>query len=356
MAGTGMQYLCTVLLILAVLPCKEVCAAGMKTVSTTGTESSSGDSWASEDEEFLPEELWELEDWQMEEAVGEILEGWKNVETIKDPPVEMSYREDTAVFTYTLPNQSSFQSNVPNGMMTEGPVTFLPMKNTYLVATRNGMMEEEAEDGIYAKPGEYRFKMMVFPEGYQGRDMNYYQVQFEFQILPEMVSDITLYSPPEGFYITGVVYDGEEKMPENPGWEFLHKDGAYTVRMLDQETGRISCEASFIRDTTAPFLIFTPEIAADRMREPVMFGVSEPGVRLQAFYNGTEGILASNIISAEGRYSFYISDSAGNTRYYKLNMESQANGPGWKTVILTIIGAAGVIGYLIYQRRHMRFL
>lgn len=331
MAGTGLRYLCTALLILAVLPCKMV--------------------YGAEEEDFLPED-----DWQLEEAASEMLEGIKNAETIKNPPLERTYQEDEAVFTYTLPNHSSFRASVPGGMMTEGPVTFLPMKNAYIVATRNGMMAEEAEDGIYAKPGEYKFKMMVFPEGYQGRDMNYYQVQFEFQILPEAVSDITLYSPPEGFYIAGITYNGKEKEPENPEWEFLHRDGAYTVRMLDHETGKIACEASFVRDTTAPFLTFTPEIEAEKMREPVMFRVSEPEARLQAFYNGTEGILASNVISAEGRYSFYISDSAGNTRCYKLNMEGQAKKPGWKTVILTIIGAAGVIGYLIYQRRHMRFL
>lgn len=335
MAGKGMRYLCTALLILAILPC--------------------GTSYATE-EALFPEEAWELEDWKLEEAVNDMLEGVKNAKTIYNSPMKRTYQEDAAIFTYILPNQSSFQASVPNGMMAEGPVTFLPMKNAYIVVTRNGMMEEEAEDGSYVKPGDYKFKMMVFPEGYQGRDMNYYQVQFEFRILPEVVSDITLYSPPEGFYITGVTYDGKEQTPENPEGEFLYRDGAYTVQMLDQDTGRISCESSFIRDTTAPFLFFMPEIEADRMREPIMFTVSEPGARLQAFYNGTEGVLASNVISAEGRYSFYISDSAGNTRYYKLNMEGQAKGPGWRTVILTIIGAAGMISYLIYQRRHMRFL
>lgn len=340
MAGTGMKYLCTLLLTLAILPCETIYAT---------------------EEVFLPEEAWELEDWELEdgnleEAAIEMLEGVKNAKTIYNPPMERTYQESTAMFTYILPNQSSFQTSVPNAMMAEGPVTFLPMKNAYIVVTRNGMMEKEAEDGSYTKPGDYKFKMTVFPEGYRGQDMNYYQVQFAFRILSEVVSDITLYSPPEGFYITEVTYDGKKRAPENPEWEFLYRDGDYTVRMLDQETGRISCESSFVRDTTAPFLIFTPEIEADRMREPVMLTASEPGVRLQAFYNGAEGVLASNVISAEGRYSFYISDSAGNTRYYKLNMEGQAKGPDWRTVILTIIGAAGLIGYLIYQRRHMRFL
>lgn len=338
MNGVKMRYLCTALLLLAVLGANTVYAA------------EAGKSGVLETEE------WELDDGQWEEAARELFEGMQNAETVKNPALERTYREDTGLFTYTLPNRSAFQASVPKGMMTEGPVTFLPMKNAYIVATRNGMMEENSEGGSYTKPGEYKFQMMVFPEGYQGKDMNYYQVSFEFQILPETVSDITLYSPPEGFYITGVIHEGAEAAPENPEWEFLHRDGEYTVRMLDVETGTIPCEASFMRDTTAPFLTFTPETEADRMREPVMISLSEPGAGLQAFYNGREGILASNLINAGGLYTFYVSDSAGNTRYYKLNMEERAKGPERKTVILTIIGAAGVIGCLIYQRRHMRFL
>lgn len=356
MAGVGMRYLCTALLLLTVLPGHTVYAAEAGKTGAPETEAASEDFPDFEDEDFLKEEDWELEDEQWEEAASALFEGIQNAKTIINPVLERTYQEDTGIFTYTLPNQSSFKASVPKGMAAEGPVTFLPMKNAYIVATRNGMMEENSEGGSYTKPGDYKFKMMVFPEGYQGKDMNYYQVSFEFQILPDIVTDITLYSPPEGFYITNVIHEGIEAAPENPKWEFIHRDGDYTVQMVDSETGRIRCEAAFTRDTTAPFMIFTPELETERMKEPVMISISEPGARLQAFYNGTEGILVSNVISAEGRYAFYVSDSAGNTRYYNLNMEGQAKPPERRTVILTIIGAAGVIGYLIYQRRHMRFL
>lgn len=355
MTGVRMRYLCTALLFLTILAGNTVYAAEAGKAGVWETEEGSETFLDFEASDFLPEE-WEADEGQWDEAARELFEGLQNAETIQDPVLKRTYQKDTGIFTYTLPNQSSFQSSVPKGMMTEGAVTFLPMKNAYIVATRNGMMEENSEGGIYTKPGEYKFQMMVFPEGYQGIDLNYYRVTFEFQILPETVSDLTLYSPPEGFYIAGVIHEGAEAKPESPEWQFIHRDGDYTVRMLDFETGTIPCEASFTRDTTAPFMTFKPEIETERMKEPVMISINEPGARLQAFYNGREGILASNVISAEGRYTFYVSDSAGNTRYYKLSMEGRAKMPEPKTVILTIIGASGVIGYLIYQRRHMRFL
>ena len=343
MTGVGKRYLYTVLIILLFLPCKNAYAA-------------EAESLPSEDEAFFLEEKWGLESLPSDESVGDLLERLKNAKTIENPRLERTYQEGDRRFTYTLPNQMNFRASVPDGAMTDGPVTFLPMKSAYVTVTRNGMMEKVSEDGVYTSPGNYVFSMMVFPEEYQGTDMNSYRVPFEFQILPDVVSSLTLYVPPEGFYITGITFDGEDRAPENPEWEFIHRDGSYTVRMLDQETGTIPCEASFTRDTTAPFLFITPEQETDVVKEPIMISVSEPGASIQAFYNGSEGVLVSNVISTEGRYEFYVSDAAGNSRYYILRMKGRVKGPERKTIILTIIGVAGVLGFLIYQRRHMRFL
>lgn len=309
-----------------------------------------------EEDDILKQEEWGAEDWEIEASAGELMETLKNSETIYSPQLEKSYHSESGMFTYMLPNESSFSASVPDGMMTNGPVTFLPMDNAYIVVTRNGMMAETAPDGVYILPGDYKFKILVFPGDLLSGNLNYYQVRFEFQILADVDSALNFYSAPEGFYITSITCDNEEIKPENPKWEFLRRDGAYTIQMLDEETESIFCEVSFIRDTTAPFLLFTPEVEQETMNEPVMITVSEPRSNLQAFYNGTEGVLASNIISREGVYEFYVSDAAGNKRYYRLKMEGRSEGPRLKTVILTIIGAAVLSGFLIYQRRHMRFL
>lgn len=303
-------------------------------------------------EDSLTEEFFaEYEQYQKQKELSE-----DGVGKVIQPDMQVSFNQETHMMDYEMPNGSRFSSSVPDGMTTTDPVTLIPMNNAYVTISRNGVREKAAGDGYYSQAGNYCISILDYSYGTTTGDKNVYQVNFNFRIIPEEVSQLNLLNAPEGFFIEKLELDGKSLEIENPQWEFLHQDGHYRVWFADSSTKKIRYQTSFTRDTVAPLLVFTPMIDREVMNRDVEVRISDLQGGVQVYYNGQPVKLGSNQITTGGLYQFRTMDRVGNERFYSLKMENRLRAPGKKTVITIIIGFAVIAGWLFYQRRHMRFL
>lgn len=307
---------------------------------SSGTEESLEADFFAEFEQYQKQK--ELE----EEGIGKIIQ----------PDMIVSFNDETHMMDYEIPNGSRFSSSVPDGMITTDPVTLIPMKDAYVTIMRNGVREKSTGDGYYSQEGSYRVSILDYSYGTSSEDRHIYQVNFNFRIIPEKMSQLDLINAPEGFFIEKLELDGKSLEPGHPQWEFLHRDGHYRVWFADKDTKKIRYQTSFTRDTNAPLLVFSPAIDREKMNRDVEVRLSDPQGGVQVYYNGQQVTLGSNKIEVGGFYQFRTMDRAGNERFYSLRMENRFRAPGKKTVITIIIGFAAITGWLFYQRRHMRFL
>lgn len=303
------------------------------------------------DDKLMDEFYAEYEQYQKQKELS--VEG---VGKIVQPDMAVSFNDDTHMMVYELPNGSRFSASVPDGMITTEPVTLIPMENAYVTIMRNGSREKTAEDGYYGREGNYRVSILDYSSGTVSGDRHVYQVNFNFRIIPGEVSSLDLLRAPEGFVIEKLELEGRETEPENPQWEFLHRDGHYRVWFADRDTKKIRYQISFTRDTTAPLLVFSPVIDREIMKQDVEVRISDPQGGVQVYYNGQPVKMTGSLIRDGGSYQFRTMDRVGNERFYSLKMENRFKGPGRRTIITIIIGLAALTAWLLYQRRHMRFL
>lgn len=272
------------------------------------------------------------------------------------PETALEYNRDTHRIDYRVVNGSRYSSSVPNGMVTADPVTFLPMDNAYVIVTRNGIREELPEDGCYSREGRYHIRMLEYPGKGASADTNVYRLDFYFRIIPEVVSQLNLLHAPEEFFIERLELDGRQVQTEHREWEFLHRDGHYRVWFADKDTGNLRFQLTFTRDTTPPLLVFTPNIDRQIIKGSVSIELLDQEAGMQVYYDGTPVKLQSPQIQTGGKYLFHVRDPAGNERFYTLYLEEPVRLPGSRMIIITFIGAAGLLGFMLWQRHHMRFL
>lgn len=280
-------------------------------------------------EEGGADEIWEPD--EGEPVIDEeILEELARMKKIVHPPLKTRWSEENSMMVYTAPNQSSFRSSVPDGMTTTLPVTFLPMENARVTLRRDGMKFTPAEDGVCREAGSYHINLLVLPNGNESGDNNLYEIDFYFRILPERSRDISLLKAPEGFYIERLERDKTAFRPENPQWHFLNTDGSYRVRFVDEQTGQVAFETSFVRDTRAPLLLFDPPPDRREMRTTLHLETDDPGAGIEMYYNGKPSKTALKTIDIAGYYQYHLTDSAGNERFYAVRLAERFQMPGRK--------------------------
>ncbi|MCD7909508.1 MAG: hypothetical protein LUH04_17865 [Clostridium sp.] len=286
----------------------------------------------------------------------ELIRQMAQMQSVLPPALAESWDGDRSMLIYTLPNDSSFSSSVPNGMVTTLPVTFLPMENARVTVSRSGIKINPEENGVYSKPGNYRFDLLVLPGAGQSGDNSLYEVEFYFRIIPSRSSQINLLQAPEGFYIDRLERDHTAFKPENPGWHFLSQDGEYRVRFVHEKMADVAFETAFIRDTKAPLLSFDPVPDRYEMKRIIHVEVDDPKALIEMYYNGSPTDKALKTLEIGGNYQYHLTDSAGNERYYAVKLADRFRMPGPGTIMITFLGLAGAAAWLIYQRRHPRFL
>lgn len=317
--------------------------------------------WATEpavlEDEYSNEELEEIIDAyleSMEHEEKEEMDEIPDVDTIINPKLQMEYAGQGKL-RYTLPNQVSFTSTVPNGMITEQTVRVeLPDGAIGTVEKDNEEVSLMA-DGIFLEPGSYRLKLVFYQsQSAETEEYHIYEVIHEFTIIEEKNGSLACVDAPDQFEISEVIKDGIKQNNPDPQSYVFDGDGVYEVRYQDIKTGTIQLKTSFNRDTTPPSLIFSKDITQKSVTAPLEFTTTEPDCTVMAFYNGNRSQVFTNTLTAPGVYELDVYDTAGNRNSYHVTIRKTYKLIDTPLIILALIFLIGLGGNLLFLRRNMR--
>ncbi len=277
------------------------------------------------------------------------------VQKVVEPPLTMT-EEPSGGIRYTLPNGSFFLSSVPEGMITSQPVEIALSQNLAGVVKRDDDLEMLPDSWTFSEPGSYRVKILSYQLPEEADGFRAYEVNFHFTVIGQADGQIGAMPAPNGFRIEEVWLEGQQMEIENDRCYFFREDGRYVFRFTDTETGRMQVETAWTRDTQAPFLLFSQEIADGRAQVPLEFTPSEPGCKVRVGYNGEYGYTSEYALRYPGYYELTVEDSVGNSRVYQLDVRQV-----FKLLDVRLIGAGLVLLALtalrlIFLRNDMRVL
>lgn len=320
-----------------------------------------------EEERLLEEEILRegLEDEGVQEDLEEYLEQldmgsglWEGgvSDKVRDPALTMIW-DGEGRFCYTLPNGSSFVSSVPRGMITSEAVDLELPEGTAGIIRRDDAVLASPESWHFTEKGNYHVRLLMFgSQGEETRDYNLYEVNFYFTIIQKTDNTLGAVPSPDGFAIKKVTLDGKEQPFSNRRCFFLGEDGQYEILYESEDREGVFASTEFVRDTTAPFLTFSPEPEDGKSSGPVEFFPSQPDCRVFMNYNGNRGYAVGNVLTAAGNYELSVEDQAGNRRVYHVGIrQTYRLGDKRMAGLLLILAICGV-ARLLFLRWDMNVL
>jgi len=277
-------------------------------------------------------------------------------ETIMDPQMKLQQAERGKI-RYILPNQSSFTTTAPNGMITTEPVSFEFAGNVMAVMYKDDETAKMVDEPFFTEPGNYHLRLLFYQTAIQdGADFNVYEVNYYFTIIGKCDGTLGVITAPKDFRISEAKKDGVPLEIIGSETVFLEDDGIYEVWYQDLQSGMIHVSTRFERDTIAPFLTFSKELTGEPLVGPVEYYPSERDATVTLTYNGNRGPAVTNELTSGGLYQLEVTDQVGNTRYYQVNIRQTFNLIDTRLIILALIllGAMGI--RLLFIRRDMRVI
>lgn len=275
------------------------------------------------------------------------------LEHIQNPKMRMEFAENGTI-RYTLPNGDFFDVTAPNGIITGNAVEFFPYTDVAAVVTKDGKSSSLFNSWRFSEPGSYHIKMLFYrfdDDLYQNTEV--YEVNYYFTIIDRVNGTLGAIPAPDGFQIISAKKNGVPISIEHPSCLFLEGDGLYEIRYQDFETGDVYAVSSFERDTTAPFLTFSKEIADGKVQGPVSFTTSEISDRVYLSYNGYTAEIVNYELTDAGQYGLEVVDTAGNSRFYYLELSRKSGLLDTKMIILALILLLGAGARFLLTSRDM---
>lgn len=274
-------------------------------------------------------------------------------ETIKNPKLEMTVTENGDI-RYTLPNGSYYDTNLPNRILTREAVAITPGSEVIAVVTKDGTSTRLFESWRFSEPGNYQIKMIFYQFDSIGSiDTVLYEVEHCFTILDRVSSKIGMIPAPDGFEIASAKRNGISLEIIHPDGLFTEKDGLYEIRFRDKKTGTIYRTTTFERDTTAPFLTFSKELVDGKVKGPLEFTTQDVDDRVYIYYNGESAPAKKNQLTAEGRYTLRVEDTAGNSRSYVVELTKSRLLSNVKIILMVLVLFLGSgVSLLLARKEH----
>lgn len=253
-----------------------------------------------------------------------------------------TYDVDKEVFVFPLGMNSSvyITSTVYDGENISEEVVIDGTMGSGFIITKNGEALEDTDI-------------------YYLRDAGYYVVSnisndekiLSFNILPGKISNLNKFEVPSLYYLVNVYFNGEKISSGSMNYVLLDNEGEYTITYRSSGLD-ISRTVSFIIDKSGPVLEISG-VTDGIAKGPVSIGSREVGSTLVVLLNG-ESVAVKDTYTNYGTYHLIYTDEAGNVSTYdfviKMYLDINA---GFVVGILAVI-AVGVVGYMIYLRKHMR--
>jgi len=296
-----------------------------------------------------------------------------------------TYDASRSLFVQRLNSGHSFTSNIPNGLVTNGPVVLEFSENIEFTILRDDKPTDyyRARTSV-TEPGSYRVLVRVVETVAQETDIIPSEItledivnmqditlaelldttqdtvvhegEFRFRIVAGMTNSLVFYNPPPGYRITELIYEDIPVTNFSPRFIRLTADGTYRVTVAGAE-GEPVFTTEIMRFTMLPVIFLEGVADGASTTRPVTFrvesrgpGIADVDVRLDNARVPPRG----GHLTAPGLYRITATDYAGNSSTVSFRILYSVNVSGWTVIALTILILGGLTGTMVYFRRNMR--
>jgi len=258
------------------------------------------------------------------------------------------YDSESGFFKHVLVTGASFYTDVPNGMVTNNPVTIRTSDDDLsFVMYCNGEPEEYVPGEPVSNGGSYMVCPVQESADYLSDYENGGSPVFHFRIITEPVGDMGIFNAPQGMEFVQVSLDGVP-VDHDYGMLYLWEDGQYEVAMRSPENAATKFPGytvSFVKDSVAPGFYVSEE-----PNKAVIVYESDDVSYCRLFKDGKEvdvdGLVGE--VSGSGDYMIEVYDTAGNYSTGAFRIDYQLNKAAVLVILLTALLAAA--GLLIFKR------
>lgn len=288
-------------------------------------------------------------------SFGDYLEDLQFASLIKDPEMKINYDSDSGMLAYAFPNGEQYLVSVPSGALSKDNVKIELSSNMTATVSFNDTILTGIDEYVFSEVGTYAVNIVCYSADFNSADVNTYSGTYYFTIIGSTISNINILNAPVGYQIANLSCDGNELQSKSEKAYALRKDGIYECTFASIEDESIQYQITFVRDTTAPFLTFAKELE-DTVEVPLTFYRSEPNAKVVIRTDGIDTIAVTDTIKTSGYYNITVSDEAGNSRMYHVQLERTYKLVNIKTIVLFVVLLAGLGLYLIKTRKNMQIL
>ncbi len=296
-------------------------------------------------------------------------------ENTTDPELKVSYDREEEAFVYRMPDGAYFKMTAPIGSIANEPVrveagtdawivsllkngvSALPEKERYKTVSEAlaAIDDEKVLGAELTENGEYLFHIRSTTLSRSKREVNdsYPAIRVNSKDSPLWINEIF---PPYGYEMDEAALNGRKIGITDPDRLELTKDGEYEIRFRPVNKELPGWVSVFRRDTTAPYLIFTPALTGETVRTPVSYKPSEEGVKVRVFLNNTQISLYNSTAAANGEYRVIVSDSTGNDEEYEFRIMLEEQAPVRFYLILAGVFIIAALLVIVTAHRRMRII
>lgn len=255
-----------------------------------------------------------------------------------------SYDFSTEKYIYTMHSGGTVRTNMINGGITNGSVSFDVSDGVSFTIYKDGEETDYTETHI----SDEGFYKIVFSE--EKVDFaSYYEEKgdypfLHFRIVTSAVNDMNIYNAPKNSVITAIYFNGEvlekdsEETPVAYSSYKMNADGKYSFHIHNFETD-LDEKIVITKDTKAP----NYGITIKNGTATIKYGSDD--IKTFSLWKNGEPVASfnPNTIKGKGNYQLYVTDYAGNCTSATFSLKSTVNsGSVIAIVLVVIIVAAGL--------------
>ena len=261
----------------------------------------------------------------------------------------MYYDWDSHDYVYPInSNLGDLHCSVADGMIVTSPVSVSTGVSTVITVYKDGEVYNGSYSGI-SDPGEYVVQADV--DGQKKQILS-------FTILGELVSSLSSFIVPDGFYVTEATRNGEPIYTDRYSVS-LAEEGTYRITYESYATD-LSYTLTTTIDRTGPELIFEGRTDKQgRYHSAVTYSKILEGDYVVLFRDGVEVTPSiapdgTGTILDSGNYILDAYDAAGNMTEYTFTIMVYFNVNSVIFIILVLLVIAGVLAYIFFKRERLK--
>ena len=254
---------------------------------------------------------------------------------------DVYYDRERQAYLYTVAESTQLLCSVADGMIVQEEVWVEPDAGVEVTVYRNGTALDGQDLTHLYEAGGYVVELNVNGQRYPA---------VSFTIVGNITCELTGYTMPDGFAVTGVTLDGLETNYER-GYVSMAQEGHYVVNYGCTRNGR-TYKLDVTVDTTPPVLELPELDEKNQARGPVSLAGIEEGASVSITLDG-KAIGYTSELTESGEYQIVLTDRAGNVSRYAFTILIYFNFSSWLFIVIVLAVAAVLGAYIIISRKKL---